>query len=79
MKWRTWKVMGCNTHTITANLSVKRDYEIFVHEVMGYRIIKGSSVEIGDLASPHWWRGHRLQTISAMSWVGEMGAEGLWR
>jgi hypothetical protein len=37
-----------------------------------------SSAEIGDVASPHWWRGHRLQPISAVYWVGQMGAGGLW-
>jgi len=36
------------------------------------------SAEIGDVASPHWWRGHRLQSISAVYWVGLMGTGGLW-
>jgi len=35
-----------------------------------------SSVEIGDVASPHWWRGHRLQPISAVYWVGQMEGYG---
>jgi hypothetical protein len=30
------------------------------------------------VASPHWWRGHRLQSISAVYWVGLMGTGGLW-
>jgi hypothetical protein len=38
-----------------------------------------SSVEIGDVASPHWQRGHMLHPISAVYWVGQMGAGGLWR
>jgi hypothetical protein len=37
-----------------------------------------STVEIGDVASPHWWRGHRLQPISAVYWVGQMVTGGLW-
>jgi len=36
--------------------------------------ITGSFVEIGDMASPHWWRGHKLQPISIVYWVGQMGA-----
>jgi hypothetical protein len=36
-----------------------------------------SSVEIGDMGSPHWRRGHRLQPISTLYWVGQMGAEGV--
>jgi hypothetical protein len=39
--------------------------------------ITGSIVEIGDVASPHWQRGHRLQPISVVYWVGQMGAGGL--
>jgi hypothetical protein len=39
----------------------------------------GSSVEIGDVTSPHWQRGHMLQPMSAVYWVGQMGAGGLWR
>jgi hypothetical protein len=40
--------------------------------------ITGSSVEIGDMASPHWWRGHKLQPIFAVYGVGQMGAGVLW-
>jgi hypothetical protein len=40
-------------------------------------IITGSSIEIGDVASPHWRRDHRLQPIFAAYWVGERGAGGL--
>jgi hypothetical protein len=28
------------------------------------------------MASPHWWRGLRLQPVSAAYWVGQMGAGG---
>jgi hypothetical protein len=60
----------------------------FVHLQEGYEtfhppalelIITSSSVEIVDVASPHWQRGHRLQPITAVYWVGRMGAGGLWR
>ncbi len=30
----------------------------------------GSSVEIGGVAPPHWWRGLRLQPVFALYWVG---------
>jgi hypothetical protein len=36
----------------------------------------GSSLEIGSVASPHWWRGLRLQPVSAVFWVGQTGAWG---
>jgi len=42
-------------------------------------IITGSCIEIGDVASPHWWRDHRLQPIFAAYWVGQTGAGGLWQ
>jgi hypothetical protein len=32
-----------------------------------------SSVEIGGMASPHWWRHHKLQPISTVYWVGQTG------
>jgi len=38
--------------------------------------ITGSSLEISGVASPHWWRGLRLQPTSAVYWVGQMGAGG---
>jgi len=41
--------------------------------------INGSSIEIGDVASPHWQRGHRLQPISAAYWVSQMGTGRLWQ
>jgi hypothetical protein len=38
------------------------NYEIFIHAAAkGFKIIiSGSFVEIGDVASPHWQRGHKL-------------------
>jgi hypothetical protein len=33
-----------------------------------------SSIENGGMASPHWWRHHKLQPISTVYWVGQMGA-----
>jgi hypothetical protein len=41
--------------------------------------ITGSFVEIGDVASHHWRRDHRLQPISVVYWVGQMGAGRLLR
>ncbi len=40
----------------------------------------GSSVEIGDMASPHWRRGGEVtgyNTYPLCTWVGQMGAEGV--
>jgi hypothetical protein len=33
-------------------------------------------MEIDDMASPHWWRGLELHTVSSVYWVGQTGAGG---
>jgi hypothetical protein len=33
-------------------------------------------MEIDDIASPHWWRGLELHTVSSAYWVGQTGAGG---
>ncbi len=38
--------------------------------------INSPSLEIGSVASPHWWRGLRLQPVSGVYWVDPTGAWG---
>ncbi len=44
-----------------------------------YHITGVTSVEIGDVASTHWQRVHRLQPILAVYWVSQMAAGRLWQ
>jgi hypothetical protein len=69
-----------NVHTIVLTncktLSTSRDFRKFWGKIcQNLNIaVTGSSLEIGGMASPHWWRGLRLQPVSAVYWVGQMGA-----
>jgi hypothetical protein len=40
------------------------------------RNITGFDVEIGGVASSHWWKGFKLQLVFATYWVGQMGEGG---
>ncbi len=77
-KWLWIFVHGEQGYMLSFFVRLQEGYETFHPAVLGL-IITSSSIEIVDVASPHWQRVHRLQPITTVYWVGQMGAGGLWR